>query len=101
MAPGVSEEREADLTPALTLAHRQPPAGKPQSQSKVSIFKWSVEATSSVLFSQKTLQEASLRSEQKLKDTEKELRYVVRYIKVGFWGFIRLLRQKGIVFSFF
>ncbi|XP_011614598.1 E3 ubiquitin/ISG15 ligase TRIM25 [Takifugu rubripes] len=30
---------------------------------------------------QKKLQEASLKSEQKLKDTEKELRYVVRYIK--------------------
>lgn len=32
---------------------------------------------------QKKLQEASLKSEQKLKDAEKELRYVVRYIKVS------------------
>lgn len=37
-----------------------------------------------ILFSQKKLQEASLMSEQNLKDTEKELRYVVRYIKVSF-----------------
>lgn len=34
-------------------------------------------------------------SEQNLKETEKELRYVVRYIKVS-WGlfFFRLLRLK-------
>lgn len=38
------------------------------------------------VFPQKKLQEASLKSTQRLKDAEKELRYVVRYIKVG--GFI-------------
>lgn len=39
-------------------------------------------------FPQKKLQEASLKSEQKLKDTEKELRYVVRYIKVSVFFFV-------------
>lgn len=46
----------------------------------------------SFLLSQKRLQEASLVSEQNLKDAEKELRYVVRYIKVSrFLFFLRLL----------
>lgn len=35
------------------------------------------------VFSQKKLQESSLKSVQKLKDSERELRYIVRYIKVS------------------
>lgn len=43
---------------------------------------------SSSVFSQKKLQETSLKSVQKLKDAEKELRYAIKYIKVSASNFL-------------